>query len=58
LLLNSSRRTIQREMAYLKKQEIIIPTRGSIQDIGPAISHKTRIVELYLKGYEYIEIER
>src|SRR3972149_5747635 len=44
--------------AYLKKQEIIIPTRGSIQDIGPTTSHKTKIVELYLKGYEYTEIER
>jgi len=58
LLLNSGRRTIQRDMAYLKKQEIIIPTRGSIQDIGPTISHKTKIVEFYLKGYEYTEIER
>ena len=58
LLLNSGRRTIQRDMSYLKKQEIIIPTRGSIQDIGPTISHKTKIVELYLKGYEYTEIER
>jgi hypothetical protein len=57
LLLNSGRRTIQRDMVYLKKQEIIIPTRGSIQDIGPTISHKTKIVELYLKGYEYTEIE-
>lgn len=58
LLLNSSRRTIQRDIQTLKKQEIIIPTRGSIQDIGPTISHKTRIVELYLKSYEYTEIER
>ena len=58
LLLNSGRRTIQRDIAYLKKQEIIIPTRGSIQDIGPTISHKTKIIELYLKGYEYTEIER
>ncbi|MDP3105046.1 MAG: DUF1670 domain-containing protein [Candidatus Methanoperedens sp.] len=58
LLLNSGRRTIQRDMSNLKKQEIIIPTRGSIQDIGPTISHKTKIVELYLKGYEYTEIER
>ncbi len=58
LLLNNGRRTIQRDIAYLKKQEIIIPTRGSIQDIGPTISHKTKIVELYLKGYEYTEIER
>ncbi len=58
LLLTSSRRTIQRDMKELRNQGIDIPTRGSIQDIGPTISHKTKIVELYLKGYEYTEIER
>lgn len=58
LLLTSSRRTIQRDMKELREQGIDIPTRGSIQDIGPTISHKTKIVELYLKGYEYTEIER
>ncbi len=58
LLLTSSRRTIQRDMKELREQGIDIPTRGSIQDIGPTISHKTKIVEMYLKGYEYTEIER
>ena len=58
LLLTSSTRTIQRDMKELRDQGINIPTRGSIQDIGPTISHKTKIVELYLKGYEYTEIER
>ncbi len=27
-------------------------------DIGPTVSHKTKIIELYLKGYEYTEIEQ
>ena len=45
-------------MKELRDQGIDIPTRGSIQDIGPTISHKTKIVEMYLKGYEYTEIER
>lgn len=58
LLLTSSTRTIQRDMKELRDQGINIPTRGYIQDIGPTISHKTKIVELYLKGYEYTEIER
>jgi hypothetical protein len=57
LLVNSSLRTIQRDMKELREQEIDIPTRGSIQDIGPTISHKTKIVELWLKGFEYTEIE-
>jgi hypothetical protein len=25
---------------------------------GPTVSHKTKIIELYLKGYEYTEIEQ
>jgi hypothetical protein len=57
LLVNSSLRTIQRDMKELRELGIDIPTRGSIQDIGPTISHKTKIVELWLKGFEYTEIE-
>ena len=46
-------------MKELREQEIEIPTRGSIQDIGPTVSHKTKIIELYLKGgYEYTDIEQ
>jgi len=45
-------------MKELREQEIEIPTRGSIQDIGPIISRKTKIPPLYLKGYEYTEIEQ
>jgi hypothetical protein len=44
-------------MRELREQGIEVPTRGSIQDIGPTVSHKTKIIELYLKGYEYTEIE-
>jgi len=57
LLLTTSTRTIQRDMRELREQGIEVPTRGSIQDIGPTVSHKTKILELYLKGYEYTEIE-
>jgi hypothetical protein len=35
-----------------------VPTRGKWKDIGPGVSHKKRILELYLKGYEYTDIER
>jgi len=58
LLLTTSTRTIQRDMREMREQGIEIPTRGSIQDIGPTVSHKTKIIELYLKGYEYTEIEQ
>jgi hypothetical protein len=58
LLLTTSVRTIQRDMREMRQQGIVVPTRGEIQDIGPTVSHKTKIVELYLKGYEYTEIEQ
>ena len=57
LLLTTSIRTIQRDMQEMRQRGIVVPTRGEIQDIGPTVSHKTKIIELYLKGYEYTEIE-
>lgn len=58
LLLTTSIRTIQRDMQEMRNQGIVVPTRGEIQDIGPTVSHKTQIIEFYLKGYEYTEIEQ
>jgi hypothetical protein len=58
LLLTTSTRTIQRDMQEMRKEGIVVPTRGEIQDIGPTVSHKTQIIELYLKGYEYTDIEQ
>jgi len=58
LLLTTTVRTIQRDIREMKQQGIIVPTRGAIQDIGPTVSHKTNIIEFYLEGYEYTEIEQ
>ncbi len=58
LLLTTSIRTIQCDIKELREQGIEIHTRGSTKDIGPTVSHKTKIIELYLKGYEYAEIEQ
>lgn len=58
LLLTTSTRTIQRDMREMREQGIDVPTRGLLQDIGPTVSHKTKIIELYLKGYEYTDIEQ
>lgn len=35
-----------------------MPTRGSIQDIGPGVTHKSKIVKMWLEGYEYTDVER
>ncbi|MBU4491537.1 MAG: DUF1670 domain-containing protein, partial [Euryarchaeota archaeon] len=58
VLLCSSVRTIRRDIERLRKRGIDIPTRGQKMDIGKGVSHKTQIVELYLKNYQYTDIEQ
>ena len=38
VLLCSSRRTIRRDVKELKQQGIDVPTRGTLQDIGPGVT--------------------
>lgn len=57
-LLSSSLATIKRDIARLRQQGVNIPTRGQVKDIGKGVSHKTQIVQDYLAGYTFSEIER
>jgi DNA-binding transcriptional regulator YhcF (GntR family) len=57
-LLKVSVRTIRRDISDLRKQGIRVQTRGEIKDIGSSTSHKTRIVEKYLRGREYTQIRQ
>lgn len=57
-ILKSSTRTIKRDIAVLRGKEINVKTRGYVKDIGRGVSHKAKIVELWLKRYTYTEIER
>jgi len=56
-LLKCSYSTIKRDIKEIRSQGFFVPIRGSIKDIGP-ISHKAKIVELYIKGYTPTEIEK
>jgi uncharacterized protein YerC len=58
VLICSSRRTIRRDIKEFKQQGIDIPTRGTLQDIGPGVTHKSKVVKMWLEGYEYTDIER
>jgi hypothetical protein len=58
ILTGESTKTIARHIAELEKKGKLVPTRGKWKDIGPGVSHKKRILELYLKGDEYTDIER
>lgn len=55
-LLQVSSRTIRKDMKALQQDGNTIHTRGNDQDIGPGVSHKTHIIDLYLSGMTYHEI--
>lgn len=55
-ILGISTSTIKRIVKEYREEGIIIPSRGQIEDIGPGITHKERILELLIKGYTYSEV--
>jgi hypothetical protein len=57
-LLNCGQRTLCRDIKALKANNIILPLRSTIKDMGRAISHRTLIVEHWLKGKEYVQISK
>ncbi|MBN2256967.1 MAG: DUF1670 domain-containing protein [Anaerolineaceae bacterium] len=57
MILTTSPGTVKRDIAYLRNQGMFIITRGMKLDMGPGLSHKTIIIDLYLKNYTFTEIE-
>lgn len=57
-LLNCGVRTVRRDIKTLAQRGIVVPTRGQQKDIGPGISHRTKIVRLYICRKTYTDIER
>jgi DNA-binding transcriptional regulator YhcF (GntR family) len=51
-------RTIRRDIADLKEAGIIVPTRGTIRDIGPGVTHRAMAVRLWIEGKEPGEVAR
>lgn len=58
MLLTTSPSTVRRDVYALRHQGKFILTRGMKHDMGPGLSHKTVILDLYFKGYTFTEIER
>lgn len=58
LLLCNSPRAIKYDVREIREEGIEVPTRGYMTDIGRGVSHKVRIVEHYLRGLGYPEIQR
>ena len=53
-----SPRTISRDLNILRKMEpsLMIPLRSTIHDIGPVLTHRTRIIHLALEGKTMTQI--
>lgn len=56
-LLTTSVITVKRDIANLRRNGLTIPSRGWIHDMGRGTTHKTEILSLYLRGYQFSEIE-
>ena len=57
-ILTTSIITIKRDIAYLRRNGKTIPSRGWRHDMGRGTTHKTQILDLYLSGYQFSEIEK
>jgi biotin operon repressor len=57
-LLHVTSRTVRQDIRELQSEGIFIHTRGFDHDIGRSLSHKSRIIELYLAGETYASIIR
>lgn len=57
MLLTTSPATVRRDARQLRKDGKVVMTRGWKHDMGPGTSHKAQIIDLYLKGYQFTEIE-
>jgi hypothetical protein len=53
----SSTATVKRDLAACRRDGVAVPTRGQVRDIGPGVSHKTEVVQLYLWGLQFTDIE-
>lgn len=57
MILTTSPATVRRDVQHLRRQGLFIMTRGTKHDMGPGLSHKTIILDLYFNGYTFSEIE-
>lgn len=57
MILTTSPATVKRDAAQLRREGKFIMTRGTKHDMGPGLSHKSIIIDLYFKNYTFSEIE-
>jgi hypothetical protein len=57
-LLNCGERTLCRDIKAFKEQDVVLPLRSTIRDMGKSVTHRALIVKQWLSGKEYSEIAR
>ena len=57
-LLTVSVVTIKRDALHMRRRGVILPSRGWRQQMGRGQSHKTQILDLYFRGFQFSEIEQ
>lgn len=57
MLLTTSPATVRRDARQLRHAGKVVMTRGWKHDMGPGTTHKAQIIDLFLKGYQFTEIE-
>lgn len=57
-LLNCGERTLCRDLKALKDENIVLPLRSTIRDMGKSITHRSLIIKHWLIGKEYSDIAR
>lgn len=50
-ILRISERSVLRHKKEIKEKGLFLPLRGEYQDIGPCVSHKKQVLNLFLLGY-------
>ncbi|MFW6148774.1 MAG: DUF1670 domain-containing protein [Atribacterota bacterium] len=59
LIFNQSQSKIsQLVLAYQRQKIVLLPLRGVIQDIGPSITHKVKIIQMHTQNYSTLDIAR
>ena len=57
-LFNCGQRTLSRDLEAFRQQGIVLPLRSTIKDMGRSITHRSLIIQQWLKGLEYSQIAR
>lgn len=57
-IFNCGERTICRDLEYFRSQDIFIPLRSTVKDMGRTISHKLLIIKHWAQGKEYSDIKQ